>query len=70
MRIIHPGPWLAHLSKVPDGQSVQTYDGSGEWVKIHTLGLDVNDDGSVRWLARNNEKLPERVRQPSPVRVS
>ncbi|CAI6333745.1 unnamed protein product [Periconia digitata] len=35
----HPGPLLIHLSKVPSSQDIRTYDGSGEWVKIHTLGL-------------------------------
>jgi hypothetical protein len=64
MTIIHPGPFLAHLSKVPDGESILTYDGSGEWTKIYTLGLDVNDDGSLHWLASNYEETPGRVRQP------
>lgn len=57
----HPGPLLAHLSRVPDGESVLEYDGSGEWVKIHSLGLDLNEDGSVHWLAYNYQKLPGRV---------
>jgi hypothetical protein len=30
----HPGFASAWLSKVPDGQSVDTYDGSGDWFKI------------------------------------
>jgi hypothetical protein len=30
---------VVHLSKVPEGQDVHTYDGSGDWVKIHSLGL-------------------------------
>lgn len=61
MDINHPGPYLAHLSPVPDGQTVQEYDGSGEWVKIHSKGLELKEDGSVHWLPYNNQKLPERV---------
>jgi hypothetical protein len=30
----HPGPVVVHISRVPDGQDVRTYDGSGEWVKM------------------------------------
>lgn len=58
----HPGPLLAHLSKVPAGGDIHTYDGSGEWVKIHSVGLEVNDDGSLHWLAYNYQGLPSRVR--------
>jgi hypothetical protein len=61
MTIIHPGPFLAHLSKVPEGESILTYDGSGEWTKIYTLGVDVNDDGSLHWLASNYEETPGRM---------
>lgn len=35
----HPGPLLIHLSRVPDGQDIRSYDGSGEWVKIQSRGL-------------------------------
>ncbi|CAG9988149.1 unnamed protein product [Clonostachys byssicola] len=56
----HPGPLLAHLSKAPDGTDVREYDGSGEWVKIYSLGFDMNEDGSIHWLAYNYEKLPAR----------
>jgi hypothetical protein len=44
MDINHPGPFLGHLSKVPDGQDIHTYDGSGDWVKIFTLGLGKTGD--------------------------
>ncbi|KFA73044.1 hypothetical protein S40288_03256 [Stachybotrys chartarum IBT 40288] len=56
----HPGPLLAHLSKVPAGGDIHTYDGSGEWVKIHSVGLELNDDGSLHWLAYNYQGLPSR----------
>lgn len=61
MDINHPGPVVVHLSQVPDGQDVHEYDGTGEWVKIYTLGLEVREDDPVHWLAYNNEGLPDRV---------
>lgn len=30
----HDGPVVVHISRVPDGEDVHTYDGSGEWVKM------------------------------------
>lgn len=57
----HPGPIVAHLSKTPEGVDVHDYDGSGEWTKIYSLGLEVKEDSSVRWRAYNYRGLPERV---------
>jgi hypothetical protein len=62
----HPGPLLAHLSKVPDGEDVRSYDGSGDWTKIHSLGLELNDDGSLHWLGYNYQGLPGRVSKALP----
>lgn len=45
----HPGPMVVHLSKVPYGQDIRTYDGSGEWVKIHRVGLEDNSE-QMRWI--------------------
>ncbi|KAI9895993.1 hypothetical protein N3K66_009062 [Trichothecium roseum] len=39
---------------------VHDYDGSGEWTKIYSLGLEVMEDSSVRWRAYNYRGLPER----------
>ncbi|KAJ2990561.1 hypothetical protein NUW58_g2887 [Xylaria curta] len=39
MGLYHDGPVVAHLSKVPEGQDIRNYDGSGDWVKIYTLGV-------------------------------
>lgn len=63
MDINHPGPVLVHLSKVPDDLDVHEYDGSGEWLKIWTLGLEWREDmgDPVHWLAYNNETVPARV---------
>ncbi|KAF2205228.1 hypothetical protein GQ43DRAFT_437244 [Delitschia confertaspora ATCC 74209] len=46
----HPGPLLIHLSKVPEGQDIRTYDGTGEWVKIHTLGLQSAQERPLNWV--------------------
>jgi len=67
MDINHPGPFLAFLSKVPEGQDVTTYDGSGSWTKIYTLGLDLsNISPGIHWPYNGNSmsaggQLPERV---------
>jgi hypothetical protein len=52
-----------HLSKAPAGQDVSTYDGSGEWVKIHTSGLRIDKTlpNPVVWAANNNGGDPARV---------
>ncbi|ETS73783.1 hypothetical protein PFICI_14729 [Pestalotiopsis fici W106-1] len=62
MDINHPGPVMAHLSRVPDGMDVREYDGDGDWLKIYTLGLEwmVNQTDPIRWRAYNNGGLPER----------
>ncbi|KAI0406777.1 glycoside hydrolase [Xylaria palmicola] len=63
MSLYHDGPVVAHLSKVPEGQDVQTYDGSGEWVKIYSLGVRTRGEGDFSgtpwiWAPRNDGKLP------------
>ncbi|KAK4182143.1 glycosyl hydrolase family 61-domain-containing protein [Podospora australis] len=45
----HPGPLIIHLSKVPEGQDIKTYDGSGEWVKIHSRGLVSAKERPIKW---------------------
>jgi hypothetical protein len=30
----HIGPVVVHISRVPDGGDVHTYDGAGEWIKM------------------------------------
>lgn len=68
MDINHPGPFMAHLSKVPNGQDVHEYDGSGEWVKIYSLGLGSTGDPDhpIRWLPWNEQELPARVSTKKP----
>ena len=63
MEISHPGPVLVHLSQVPEGQDVHEYDGTGEWVKIYTMGLEwrENEEIPIHWLPYNNSGLPPRV---------
>jgi hypothetical protein len=52
----HQGPVVVHLSRPPTGQDVRTYDGSGDWVKIHTVGLEIREDheNPVFWLPLND----------------
>lgn len=61
--IAHDGPASVFLSRVPDGQDIKDYDGSGEWVKIFTSGVEFRDEGKrAFWLpiqgARLIAKLP------------
>jgi hypothetical protein len=72
MRIVHAGPVSMYLSAVPPGQKIGQYDGSGEWVKIKTFGVEIHKDmEKPYWLANNNtdteygtftQGLPARVR--------
>lgn len=66
MDINHPGPVVVHLSQVPEGEETSSYNGTGEWVKIHTLGLEIRTDHvhPVNWFAYNEQKVPARVNQP------
>ncbi|KAI1740280.1 glycosyl hydrolase family 61-domain-containing protein [Xylaria scruposa] len=70
MDLNHPGPFIAHLSRVPEGEDIHTYDGSGDWVKIYTLGMDMTDDviNPIHWLPWNGDRyengsyrLPSRI---------
>ncbi|KAI3336514.1 glycosyl hydrolase family 61-domain-containing protein [Xylariaceae sp. AK1471] len=65
MEINHQGPVFALLSKVPEGLDVHDYDGSGEWVKIYTVGItrrEVPKDPKYPflWLPQNDGQLPPR----------
>ena len=49
--IIHPGPIIAYLAKVPSGQTAQTYDGSGSnWFKIYEQSGTFSSTG-ITWYA-------------------
>lgn len=52
---IHPGPLIIHLSKVPDGQNISENDGSGDWVKIYTMGLNITQDQPLSWLLMDKD---------------
>lgn len=62
--INHWGPLVVHLSRVPAGQDVSAYDGSGPWIKIHTLGLEATPTADARapvnWLAYHFGGQPPR----------
>ncbi|OAG09647.1 uncharacterized protein CC84DRAFT_1202321 [Paraphaeosphaeria sporulosa] len=62
-KVLHLGSVIMHLSKVPVSQDIHAYDGSGNWVKIYTLGLEIRKDlwpDVVSWLPFNEGKLPPR----------
>ncbi|RWA12842.1 hypothetical protein EKO27_g2240 [Xylaria grammica] len=63
MDFAHPGPVVAHLSQVPGGLDVRDYDGSGEWVKIYTLGYGFynNNPDRIIFLAHNYTGIPGRI---------
>ncbi|KAJ3571876.1 hypothetical protein NPX13_g5230 [Xylaria arbuscula] len=63
MEFAHPGPVVAHLSQVPDGLDVHEYDGSGEWVKIYTLGYEFHNNDPTRMVfkAHNWTGIPGRI---------
>ncbi|KAF2820353.1 hypothetical protein CC86DRAFT_374518 [Ophiobolus disseminans] len=54
MRIVHPGPVQMYLSAVPAGQDIGHYDGSGEWVKIKTFGVEIHKDMKKPYWLPNN----------------
>jgi len=39
--IYHPGPLAVYMSKVTDGFTVETYDGSGPWFKIYEMTAEI-----------------------------
>ncbi|KAF2688408.1 lytic polysaccharide monooxygenase [Lentithecium fluviatile CBS 122367] len=55
MSIAHSGPVSTYLSAVPSGQEIEQYDGSGEWIKLHTTGVQIwKNMTNVHWLPNNN----------------
>ena len=58
----HDGPVQAWISKAPEGKDVTTYDGSGQWIKVYTVGVKVNPDQTgyfaIEWLAMNSGYPP------------
>lgn len=42
----HPGPFTFYMAKAPAGQSVETWDGSGNvWFKIDEIGATIDASG-------------------------
>jgi hypothetical protein len=71
MRNVHSGPVSTYLSKVPEGQKMEEYDGSGEWVKLHTTGVEIHKDMKLPyWLPNNNtDEIYGAATQGIPARV-
>jgi hypothetical protein len=56
--IEHPGPGMIYMSKVPEGQTLSTYDGSGDWFKVFETGLckgNAASDGN--WCSWQKDRL-------------
>jgi hypothetical protein len=72
MKIVHAGPVSMYLSAVPSGQQISQYDGSGEWVKIKTFGVEMRKNWTKpHWLPNNNNDTFYNSATPNPpVRVS
>jgi len=55
MRIVHSGPISTYLSAVPEGKQIGQYDGSGEWTKIYTAGVEIRKNMTKPyWIPNNN----------------
>ena len=72
MRLFHTGPVSTYLSKVPEGHLIEEYDGSGEWVKIHTTGVEMLKNMTrPHWLPNNNDDVDYGTStQSAPARVN
>ena len=48
-----------HLSHVPADQTFFTYDGSGEWLKIHSTGIEIRKEleDPGYWLPLNGARV-------------
>lgn len=60
-QVNHPGPTQYYLAKVPEGQSVTTWDGSGAvWAKFHTEmpTADPTNPGQLTWPGQSRSPQP------------
>jgi hypothetical protein len=63
----HPGPLFVYMSKVPEGKTASTYDGSGPWFKMYSLGVKnfAVDGKALVWGADQKRSftfnLPKRI---------
>ena len=61
----HPGPELVYLSKAPT--TAAAYDGSGDWFKIHELGVcDGGDFTSTAWCDYNRDYVAATIPKGTP----
>ncbi|KAI1845297.1 hypothetical protein JX265_005454 [Neoarthrinium moseri] len=60
-KIQHPGPIQVYMSRAPNGD-VKSYDGSGDWFKIHELGATFPMQASgENWLVWNKNTLDFKI---------
>ena len=61
----HPGPEMVYLSKAPS--TAASYDGSGDWFKIHELGVcDGGDFTSTAWCDYNRDWVAATIPKDTP----
>lgn len=54
----HPGPGLVYLSKAPDGTSVSSYEGDGDWFKVYETGLCGSNPGvDADWCTWQKDRI-------------
>jgi hypothetical protein len=62
------------LSPVPSGTDIKSYDGSGQWVKFFTLGVEfrvdttstVTQNPSLFWLPLHDRKMAAKIPRQTP----
>ncbi|KAK2759959.1 hypothetical protein FQN54_002695 [Arachnomyces sp. PD_36] len=48
--LYHPGPLLFYMAKVPEGETVDAWDGAGaHWFKIYEDDVTVSESGQITW---------------------
>ncbi|KAF1996401.1 hypothetical protein P154DRAFT_579997 [Amniculicola lignicola CBS 123094] len=66
-RVQHEGPASVFISRVPDGQDITGYDGSAEWQKIKTWGVEFRNEGvSTFWLPNQQVRLKVNLPRQTP----
>ncbi|KAH7122837.1 glycosyl hydrolase family 61-domain-containing protein [Dendryphion nanum] len=65
--VAHDGPASVFISRVPEGQNIESYDGSGEWLKISTSGVEFRDNFNwVYWLPSHGARLVAKLPPQTP----
>ncbi|CAG9990932.1 unnamed protein product [Clonostachys byssicola] len=60
--IYHEGPMQAYLSRVPDDQAIEEYQGDGDWFKIDYLG----PKDQTTWTVLGTREVPFKIPETTP----